>query len=654
MKSNLSTLRIRLIFAFLACFSQLVFGQSISVKFSVDMSLLINAGKFSAASDRVFVKGSFNNWGESGGLTREGSTNVWSASVSLNANSSYQYKFYINSGGAENGGWEKKPGFQSDGNRQVVTGTAAILLPTVYFDNADITLNRSTDHFNFYCASQDAATIPALATKLESDYNRVVTFLETSISQKIEVYVYKNEDYYHNAIGYPEFPDWAVGSALGKTTILMASPYHAGTHDYNGALQIIVHEFVHIAEAWKSSYSLPVWLNEGVATYLASQAATIGEIRTGITSLGRKPELERFENSNTFANNSGYAFAYTIAEFIFKTKGSSKLAGFVGNGSYRDLGYEDKAAFQSAWHTFLDQYYVNTPPPVISISNIRRFGDNWTITYSPHAGSDSDGNTLTYLFTITADGFNKSFTDSNHSGSFNIGRREFAENTTYQVEAKSYDGIVYTSASSVKTFSTVNNLPMKFNFTTPSSGETISFNAEHQFRISWTPTQLLDPDGDYCTDKITITGPAMNKSMSVLGDKGYVLVDSADLRPGTDYMLHGERKDGFGTVVADSVSFRTPGVSGIDKNELLTGIDIYPVPADDYLFIEGYLTSAREMVIEIIDSGGRIILSETRSFSLHFRETLDISHLSPGYYALSIRDEAERKIKTLRKIVMVK
>jgi len=647
-------MRIQAFIVLLATLGIQAFSQPVSVKFSVDMSMLITAGKFNATTDRVFVKGSFNNWGESNGLAREGSTSIWSGHVNLNANSSSFYKFFINSAGAANGGWESKPGFANDGNRAVNTGTSAIVLPTVYFDNADITLNRSTDHFNFYCASQDAATIPALATKLESDYNRVVTFLETSITQKIEVYVYKNEDYYHNAMGYPEFPDWAVGSALGKTTILMASPYHAGTHDYNGALQIIVHEFVHITEAWKTGYSLPIWLNEGVATYLASQAATIGEIRTGITSLGRKPELERFENSNTFANNGGYAFAYTIAEFIFKIKGSSKLAGFVGNGSYRDLGYADKAAFQTAWHTFLDQYYVNTPPPVISISNIRRFGDNWTITYSPHAASDSDGNTLTYLFTITADGFNKTYTDTNHTGSFPISRREFADNTTYQVEAKSYDGIVYTNATSTKTFSTVNNLPMKFNFTTPGCGEIISFNPDHQYRISWSPTQLLDADGDYCTDKITITGPGLTKSLSVLGDKGYVLVDSADLRPGTDYVLHGERKDGFGSVLADSISFKTPGVSGIRNDELLSGMDIYPVPADEFLYLEGEIAGIRELSIEIIDLSGRVVLSDIRTFSGHFKEQVDISAIAPGSYILILRDPADRKTTPLRNRIVVK
>jgi hypothetical protein len=601
------------------------------------MSLLSNAGKFNPASDRVFIKGSFNNWGETNALTREGSSTIWSVNVGLNANSYYQYKFFINSAGAANGGWESKPGFTNDGNRALNTGTAAIILPTVYFDNADITLDRSTDHFNFYCASQEAATIPALATKLESEYNRIVTFLEATITQKIDVYVYKNEDYYHNAIGYPEFPDWAVGSALGRTSIQMASPYHAGSHDYNGALQIIVHEFVHITEAWKTSYSLPIWLNEGVATYLGGQVAAIGEIRTGITSLGRKPELERFENFNTFANNSGYAFAYTIAEFLHKTKGSSKLAAFVGNGSYRDLGYADKAAFQAAWHSFLDLYYVNTPPPVISMSNIRRFGDNWTIAYSPHAASDSDGNTLSYIFTITAEGFSKTYTDTNHTGSFNITRREFADNTTYQVSAKSYDGVVYTDGSAVKTFSTTNNLPIKFDFTSPAQNEVITFNEDHQLRISWSPTQIFDADGDYCTDKITVSGPGMNKSVSVLGDKGYVLLDSADFRPGTDYVLKGERKDGFGSVAADSVVFRTPGISGINPDALKNRVDVYPVPAEDFIIIKGDLLQEGEMVFEILDLSGRLILTEKRMLGGHFTTKMNLTGVPAGTYILRMR-----------------
>ena len=638
MKYYITTLRRVFAIALFSLLSPafLVQGQ-VNVKFSVDVSLLIADNQFNPDIDRILLKGSFNGWADGTQLTREGTTNVYSRSVSLNANAYFTYKFFNSHSGAPNGGLENKPGFDPNGNRILHTGTNPIVLSTFYFDNADMVVNLTTDHFIFYCTSQDISALAAFSNKLETEYNRIVTSLQATITQKIAVYIYKNEVYYHSAIGWPEFPDWAVGSAFGKTVIQMASPYHAGSHTYNEMLQIVIHEFCHITAAWKATTSLPVWLNEGVATWYSGQNPGRATITNKITSMGRKPELTSFEDFNTFSNNGGYEFSYTIAEFITKMKSEDHLANFVGSVSYTALGYADKAAFQSGWHQFLQDYYVNTPPPAIVIGTIRRFGDNWTISYSPHAGSDPEGNPLTYIFTITSDGYNKTFTDTNHTGGYTIPRREFAADATYTVIGKAYDGIVYTPATREKTFSSANLLPMQFAFTAPASGQVAAYNTGHQLRISWSPTQVIDADGDYITDRIVVKGYGLDKVMSVLGDKGFVLVDSADLQPGRTYTILGERRDGFDVVTADSITFTTPGTNGISEIIGNKGIKAYPIPVGDRLTLTGEVAEPGSLIITIRNSLGQVMLTEQFEIQNVIERQFEISRFPAGIYFIQIK-----------------
>lgn len=628
--------------------------STVTVKFSVDMSLLINQGKFNPGADRVVVRGSFNGWGDQSTMNREGTTTVFSTTLSLNKNSYNDYKFYISTSGAADNGWEKAPGNGNNGNRTLNTGINPLVLPVVFFNDADMVLNLSSDHFNFYCTSQDINVLSAFSTKLESEYSRIVTSLQANITQKIDVRIYKNEVFYHNAMGYPEFPDWAVGSAVGKTKIQMASPNHAGSHTYTQMLQIIVHEFTHITEAWKTTVSLPNWLNEGVAGWFSGQKPARTEIVSYINSLGRKPELSYFEtNAMTFGDIGGYPFSYTIAEFIVFSHGLDKLAAFVGSAAYSVLGYADKAAFQTAWHKHLNDYYINTPPPVITIGTIRRYGESWFINYSPHHGIDAENNTLIYYITITSDGFSKTYTDNNHTGSFVIARSEFSANTTYTVIGKSYDGIAYAFSATPKNFITTNIPPVPFSFTSPVNGQTISYNTDHQLRIAWSPVQGTDTDGDNVTDSIRIAGNGLNKIVAVTGANGFVFLDSTELKPGKTYTISGSRSDGFDRVESDTITFTAPGTDGTGNLSTLFDLQVYPVPANQSVtFLSNYYGSGT-VTFEVYSITGKRMKRACKEMAGTFYFQLDISELPVGTYfvAIQFRKDSGSVYQETRKII---
>ncbi|MDO9257398.1 MAG: T9SS type A sorting domain-containing protein [Bacteroidales bacterium] len=353
-----SLLNIRL----LVCIFLLVsLGTSVfanrNIKFSVDLSLLVSQGKFNPNTDAVYIKGTFNSWGSSNILAK-GNNNIYSATLSLADYSYHEYKYFITSAGAANGGWENNFPVAVSGNRPIALSVNDLVLQVMYFNDADMDQFKTTAHFNFHYTSQENAIIDDYSTKLEMSFERITAALQTTVPDKIEIYIYKNLGTFHLAVGYPEMADWGTGTAFGKRLITVLSPTQVG---YNGAVDVLIHEFTHVVEAWKTKVILPAWLNEGVACYYGRKAPESFDGQTNsktyiknlITQSG-KPNIEQ-----VFNGNEGYTWSASMAYFIITTKGEAAMAKFVENMNYTDIGYTGITALQIAWWNFLDAY-VNT------------------------------------------------------------------------------------------------------------------------------------------------------------------------------------------------------------------------------------------------------------------------------------------------------
>ena len=323
-----------------------------NIKFSVDMSLMVKQAKFNPESDAVYIRGTFNNWGTSNVMSK-GSGNVYSVTISLADNSYSQFKYYINTAGAENSGWEND--FPNVANRTISISVNDLNLPTVFFNDGNLSNLKSTTHFNFYYSDQENSIIDDYATKLENHFERITAALQTTVGSKTNIYIYTTLDLFHLANGYPEQPSWATGTAWGKSLIKVVSPTQV---EYNGAVDVLIHEFTHTVEAWKTQETLPAWLNEGVACYYGRNApeSFSGQtnfrqyIKSLITQSG-KPFI-----INVFSGNEGYTWSTAAAYFIAMTKGEAALAKFVEKMNYADIGYPDLGSFQNAWWNWLDQF----------------------------------------------------------------------------------------------------------------------------------------------------------------------------------------------------------------------------------------------------------------------------------------------------------
>jgi hypothetical protein len=310
---------------------------------------MVSQSKFNPKNDIVYIKGTFNSWGTTNPLILE-SNNIYSTTIQLTESRYYEYKYFITTPGAENGGMERNFPVAQSGNRKLSVTVNNLVLPIPFFNDADMILGKSTAHFNFYYTSQENAVIDDFSQRLENNVQRILSALECTIPQKVNIYIYKDLKNLHSATGYYESSDWSTGSAWGKTLITLLSPV---VFDYNASVEVLVHEFIHIANAWKTKVQLTNWITEGVACYYARQHAGKSEITNLITAQGSKRTLQQIE---TDFSVGGYGYSYTIAYFIAKKFGEHALADFVANMDYTALGYSDKIAFQSAWHQFLDVY----------------------------------------------------------------------------------------------------------------------------------------------------------------------------------------------------------------------------------------------------------------------------------------------------------
>jgi hypothetical protein len=200
-------------------------------------------------------------------------------------------------------------------------------------NNDSLNLAKESQHFDYYSANGDIKVLDSLAITLENNYSRITNHLGIQIDKKIKVKVFPNIQAFHAAINLPDAPDWVVGGTLNTDEIMMVSPLHPGSiHTYESLMQVIVHEFTHIAVYYacgdKGVTGLPRWLNEGYAQYEAGQVNEHIRKIVELSVIAKTPptwtQLDTVSVME-FGNMNGYGLSVTIVEFLVVTYGIDKL-----------------------------------------------------------------------------------------------------------------------------------------------------------------------------------------------------------------------------------------------------------------------------------------------------------------------------------------
>ena len=223
--------------------------------------------------------------------------------------------------------------------RYVVVNVLAIAffvflsIPKLAGQNNDLlNLAKESQHFEFYSTHDDIKVLDSLAITLENNYARITNRLGIQIGKKVKVKVFPNIQAFHAAINLPDAPDWVVGGTWNTNEIMMVSPLHPGSiHTYESLMQVIVHEFTHIAVYYArggKTTGLPRWLNEGYAQYEAGQVSDRIRKNIEMSVLSQAPpswtKLDSVSDME-FGNMNGYGLSVTIVEFLVATYGIDKL-----------------------------------------------------------------------------------------------------------------------------------------------------------------------------------------------------------------------------------------------------------------------------------------------------------------------------------------
>lgn len=239
--------------------------------------------------------------------------------------------------------------------------TSAIT-PAFAATTADLKQQRETEHFVFYCTDQDVKALDDLAEALEGCYERTTTDLGKTPSGKVKVNIYPDIQSFHNAMGRPNAPDWSVGEAKNGA-LYMTSPLNPGpSHDYDGMLQIAVHEFVHIIVGLFGS--VPSYLHEGVACYEAGQNRyeTLSSFIAGQMKQSKVPSLSSLEKFNS-SSEGMYQYGPAFVDFIARCYGFDAVVALLEGKSLATAIGKDGASMQNQsfneyWWKFLSELYV--------------------------------------------------------------------------------------------------------------------------------------------------------------------------------------------------------------------------------------------------------------------------------------------------------
>lgn len=209
---------------------------------------------------------------------------------------------------------------------------------------------EETMHFVLYCTDFDKSVMPLIAAQLENDYERLTSRLQHYPSEKITVEIYPNLQSYHAAIGHQQGYEWLVGGAwsgmMGLVTPLNPGPRHT----FDTIMQTATHELIHLIVDEMSDTEIPVWLNEGIATYESGQRQTnfAAWIEDGV------PSIADLNFSSGIETGAIYSFSYTIVEFIVREFGYDLLIELVETkGDFEESLGISESDFENAWHQFL-------------------------------------------------------------------------------------------------------------------------------------------------------------------------------------------------------------------------------------------------------------------------------------------------------------
>ncbi len=220
----------------------------------------------------------------------------------------------------------------------------------------ELRLQIEGDNFIFYSLDNDTRYIQVVAEALQDSYLPLTEKMRVDLNEKIEVFLYPNEESLKKAVSrdYKTMLGYAGEKEIHLVSILSLNRGYTNK-DFKA---LAVHEFVHILAGEINSVGVPLWLNEGLATYEAQQMnREWTRIIKQRVSNGTIPSLDDLK-WNLYDEKGGYGFSYTIVEYIKEEYGYDKLIELISSPfNFKTVLGVYKEDFEENWKSFLKESY---------------------------------------------------------------------------------------------------------------------------------------------------------------------------------------------------------------------------------------------------------------------------------------------------------
>ena len=228
--------------------------------------------------------------------------------------------------------------------------------------------NFERGKIKYYFNPSDSSFVKSLSKVIEPEFEDLKQIFNHNLKNKIKIFLPDTEEDFEKLTG-GRLPEWSGAVAISENKIIIVKPQKF--KDDNKLITTIKHELVHIILGDKLiDNNLPLWLNEGLATYLSDNSTDGNEgliISNAIAAskVIELKEINQLMELNTASANLAYLEAKIAAEYLISQIGITNLPNFLEDINKSDnqdiafkkyLGY-DLIDFEYFWYNYMKDKY---------------------------------------------------------------------------------------------------------------------------------------------------------------------------------------------------------------------------------------------------------------------------------------------------------
>jgi RNA polymerase sigma-70 factor (ECF subfamily) len=227
----------------------------------------------------------------------------------------------------------------------------------------ELRLYKETEQFKLFCTPVDDTVANEMLQTEEMFFNKLTKEFDHIYSKQVLIYIYPDLKTFHEAINWPDAPDWVIGNTT-KDERMTVSPRNPGpAHTYDSVMRSNINGLVmlYINDKYKNHDAIPRWLCQGVSLYKAhfySSENIAHKLTQNTLALPTLEQLESVDKNNTLAFDklNGFKASFSMVQFIDQKWGwRSILALLEDYSKFEEIVGLTKDEFRDQWISFLKE-----------------------------------------------------------------------------------------------------------------------------------------------------------------------------------------------------------------------------------------------------------------------------------------------------------